>query len=336
MRICYARELADIDLGFERLTDYFAGRSPRTHVLPSTPTPAVRRRSALRALGIRALHGLSRLAIARGRPRIVAIAGGRGKTVLKRTLAELLAMQLRVRCNPLSYNTEVGVAFAVLDMSFDRRRLWSVARGMSRAVGHALFPAPTDVLVLELGARRPADMEGLLRVVRPDIAVITALAPSYSEDQATLAAARAEMKVLIDAMRKHGGVLAICADDASLAELATAPLTYRFSKQDLVLQDSGARLRVNGQEYVLGRELVGDSSLYALSASILVARQLGIDEATIRRFMRGGSAEAAPRGDTGRLMNGASPLAGTCGRRPFYGPFPVEPLEAAKVRQAAS
>src|SRR5262249_9787218 len=86
LRFCYARDVADIDRAFERLCDYFAGRTPRTFSVP--PAVAVaRKRHPLRAVGVRVLHGLARLALARRRPQVVAIAGGRGKTVLKRTLA---------------------------------------------------------------------------------------------------------------------------------------------------------------------------------------------------------------------------------------------------------
>jgi aminotransferase len=285
LRFCYARELADIDRAFARLTDYFAGRAPLTYALPAPPPPP-RRAHPLRAVGVRTLHALARLSVARHRPRVVAIAGSRGKTVLKRTLTELLGAQLRVRSNPLSYNTEVGLAFAVLQTQFDPRRPLSMLRGMARAAWHALFPQRVDVLVLELGVRRRDDMRGLLRVVRPDVAVITPLAASYSEDHAGLTTLRAEMKDLIDAMA-GSGMLAVCVDDAALAELATAPLTHRFGKHDLIARGGRRFLHLDGREYPVGREIVGDSSLYALVASVIVGRHLGLGEDVIERFLAG-------------------------------------------------
>jgi len=284
LRFCYARELADIDLAFDRLNDYFAGRAPATYSLPAVATPS-RRGSIVRTAGVSTLHALARLYVARCRPRIVAIAGGRGKTVLKRTLTELLSTRLRVRSNPLSYNTEVGVAFAVLDTSFDVRRPSSVIAGLTRGLWHALAPAPLDVLVLELGVRRPHDMRRLLQVVQPDIAVVTATGPSYTEDQASLTTMRGELKELIDMMHSVGHALAICIDDPTLAAMSTAPLTHRFTKDDLVQRDDQSYLRVDGRDYRLTREVVGDSSLYALSASVVVAQRLGIDEATIAKFL---------------------------------------------------
>jgi len=137
-----------------------------------------------------------------------------------------------------------------------------------------------------LGVRQRYDMRSLLRVVRPDIAVITPLAASYSEDHAGLATMRAEMKELIDAMT-GGGLLAVCADDAALAELATAPLTHRFGKHDVVERDGGTFLHVDGRDYPLRRERVGDSSVYALIAAVIVARHLSVDDEVIERFLAG-------------------------------------------------
>jgi aminotransferase len=287
LRFCYARELADIDRAFDRLTDYFNGNTQHSYSLPAAATPALptSRDRLARRLGVRALHTLARVYLARRRPRIVAIAGGRGKTVLKRTVGELLSAKFRTRSNPLSYNTDVGIAFAILDISFDTRRILSVAGGLLRAAWRALFPDKIDVLVLELGARHADDMRRLLRVVRPDVAVITALAPSYSEDQDALSTMRAEMKVLIDAMTSRGGTIAACVDDPVLADLATAPLAHRFGKHNLVERDGHRVLRIDGRKYEVHREIVGDSSLYALAASVIVAHQLGMDEGAIQQFL---------------------------------------------------
>jgi aminotransferase len=288
LRFCYARDLADIDRAFDRLTDYFAGRLPRTYALPAPAAPPpVHPRSLVRAIGVEVLHGLARLCLARSHPRVVAIAGGRGKTVLKRTLADLLGRRLRVRSNPLSYNTEVGVAFAILDASFDTRRLLAVTGGMGRAAWHALFPEPVDVLILELGVRRPNDMRQLLRVVQPDVAVVTAIAPHFEDDQAGLSTLRNEMKELIDSSRGRHAALVICADDPTLQDLAPELGTHRFGKQHLLERDGHAVLQIGDRTYPLGREVVGDSSLYALLASVIVARHLEIDEATIERFLAG-------------------------------------------------
>jgi len=283
LRLCYARDSADIERAFDRLGDYFAGHAPRTFSLPAPA--AVETDGFARRAGLTTLHALARLFLWRQRPRVIAIAGGRGKTVLKRTLTEMLSRRWRVRSNPLSYNTEVGVAFSILDMSFDTRRLTSVAAGFVRGAWRALFPDAVDVLILELGARQPRDMRRLLRVVHPDIAVVMPLTPSYSEDHDSLATLRAEMAELIELMSKGDATLAVCSDDPTLAELATAPTTHRFGKHDVTHTQGSTHIRCNGHEYPVARELIGDSSVYAVCASVIVAEQLGMAEAEIVDFL---------------------------------------------------
>ena len=114
--------------------------------------------------------------------------------------------------------------------------------------------------------------------------MITPLAASYTEEHAGLATLRAEMKDLIDAMA-GGGLLAVCVDDAALATLATAPRTHRFGKHDAIERDGKTVLHLDGRDYPVGREIVGDSSLYALIASVIVARHLGVSEEVITRFL---------------------------------------------------
>lgn len=286
LRFCYAREIDDIDRAFDRLTDYFAGRVPRAYAaVPPPPTPAPAAPHPLRQVAVETLHGLARLSIARGKPRIVAIAGGRGRTVLKRLLTELLAVPLRVRSNPLSYNTEVGVALGVLDITPDTRSALSLATGLARAVWHALFPSPVDVLVVELGVRQPGDMRRLLRIVQPDVAVITPLSPSYSDDQDGLTVLRNEMATLVEATRQRGGSVVLCGDDPALQAMDPSGAAHRFSTAALRERGGERWLAVEGQDYRLGREIVGDSSLYALTASAMVARLLGIAPDVVQRFL---------------------------------------------------
>lgn len=284
LRMCYARDSDDIERAFDRLADYFSGVAPRTFALP-TPKQSAAPEKLSRRVGLRTLHALARLYLWRRRPKVIAIAGGRGKTVLKRTLTELLGRRWAVRSNPLSYNTDVGVAFSILDMSFDTRRVGSVARGFARAAWRALFPDAVDILILELGARQASDMRRLLAVVHPHIAVVTPLAPSYSEDHDSMATLRAEMVELIDHMSQRGATLAVCTDDPVLAQLAKAPTIHRFGKHDLVERGNTLSIRSQGREYAVARELIGDSSLYAICAAVLVGQQLGMAEEEIHRFL---------------------------------------------------
>jgi aminotransferase len=285
LRICYAREEADVDRAFDRLADYFAGRSPRTYSLPAEPKPPAM--LTARAAAIDVLESLARLYLSRAHPRIVAIAGHRGKTVLKRTLTELLARQFRVRSNPLSYNTEIGLLLSVLDATqpqrpLDVKRPSTVLRAMSRAVRQALFPEAIDVLIVELGARRSGDMRRLLSIVRPDIAVITPLAPGSFADPATLSVLRDEMHALVDSTRARGGYVVQCDNGAETEGLAN---DVKIGAANLIDTAAGRSLIVADRTFDVTREMVGDSGTNAVAAAVFVARRLGVGDEVIAKFL---------------------------------------------------
>jgi aminotransferase len=294
LRLCYARTPEEIDTACDRMEDYFAGRTCRTRAqVPAPAPPAQRAPHRLRQVAVRSLQLLARVSLKRGRsrgrrrPRVVAIAGTRGKTVIKRVLTELLSPHFHTRANPLSYNTEIGLPLAVLDASMDTHRIASVARAFARAAWNALVArTPLDVLVLELGVRRPGDMAEHLRIVRPDVAIITGLAPSFSEDQQTLAVMRAEIAQLCAAVRHARGHLLLCGDDPSLAALADEiPGAALFTKAHLHDGSSERQFDIDGTCYPLTRETVGDSDLYALEVAVRVGKLLGIADTDLARFL---------------------------------------------------
>ncbi len=288
LRFCYARTPEEIDAACDRLEDYFAGRASQTLIPVPAPVPQLRRpRSRVRQLGVRGLQVLARVYLRRRRPRIIAIAGSRGKTVMKRLLTELLSLHFPTRANPLSYNTEVGLPLAVLNVSLDTRRPLSVAAAFAGAAWTALTArVPLDVLVLELGVRQVGDMGEHLRIVQPDIAVITGLAPSFSEEQQALAVLRAEIAQLCDAVRRTHGHILLCGDDPSLDALAVElPGAALFAKDHLRYDDGQRRLDVDGMSFPVAREVVGDSSLYGLEVAVRVGKLLGVAEADLARFL---------------------------------------------------
>lgn len=283
LRICYARPPQDIERAFDRLDDYFAGHALRTHSLPSgaaaAPVPAPA--SLWRRAGQGTLRALAKLSLRRHRPRIVAIAGGRGKTVLKRTLTELLREHFRVRSNPLSHNTEIGLALAILGVRLPSKRPSAVARALTRGLRHALAPDSVDILVLEFGARRAGDMRELLSIVCPDVAVITPLSAGDGGDIDALQTLQDEIGELIATMQLRGLPVAICRDDPLLAA-ATTP--HAFGVADYI--DGEHRELTSGDErFRLGRELVGATAVRALAASVMVARLLGVPESRVRAIL---------------------------------------------------
>jgi alanine racemase len=82
-------------------------------------------------------------------PRVVAITGSNGKTVVKNALTALLATRWRVAASPGSWNSQVGVPLAVL-----------------------AAPLGTEIGVFEAGVSAPGEMARLAAILQPDHGVL--------------------------------------------------------------------------------------------------------------------------------------------------------------------
>ncbi len=105
--------------------------------------------------------------------RVVAITGSTGKTSTKDILAALLAPHLRTVASPENFNTEIGLALAIL-----------------------AAPADTEALVLEMAMRGPGQIAELTAIAEPEVGVIVNVGPVHLELLGSLeaiAAAKAEL-----------------------------------------------------------------------------------------------------------------------------------------------
>lgn len=306
LRINFGRELTDIDAAFERLHAYFRAQLPffpkpseTPLIAPATPEAAGvvasepreidgRLRRFFRRATIRYLQALAHVFLLRNKPLVIAITGNRGKTVVKRLLGELLQERYRVRTNPRSYNTEIGLPLAVLNVELETKRPWKMLMALLRAVWTAIASREAiDMLVVEFGVRKRGDMRQLLRTVRPDIAVCTALTPSYGSDIEGLRVQQGEMRLLCQSMGLQSRLL-VEENDRLLDEAVQAagvpfvPLgTAQWSANG-----HGLLLRSDKREYAVPRELVGESERVAVQAAVLLAeRWTTLSEADIRRFL---------------------------------------------------
>jgi hypothetical protein len=282
LRINFGRELADIDLAFERLEEYFHVRSSvpassSTTAITTQPAeqqqPAPRHR--FRHLAVPYLQTLARIFIRRTKPKIIAIAGSRGKTVIKRVLGELLEQRYRVRTNPRSYNTEIGLPLAVLNLEIDTRSTWTIVQTLARAAWSALFsPDKPEVLILELGVRQPGDMQELLKTIRPDITVLTNLTPSYSTDIAFLQTLQNEIRTLCHEVGSQCHFL-VDGDDPLLKEVIPSlpVLPVLLHREQWAGNGHGQILRSNNHSYHVTREVVGESERISLQAAVMLAER---------------------------------------------------------------
>jgi UDP-N-acetylmuramoyl-tripeptide--D-alanyl-D-alanine ligase len=122
-----------------------------------------------------ALNALARASRARTGAKIVGVTGSVGKTSAKEALFAALDRGWRggVHRSVKSYNNHVGVPLSL-----------------------ARMPQDTRAGVFEMGMNHPGELAALTRLVRPHVAIVTAIAPAHAEffpDEAAIADAKGEI-----------------------------------------------------------------------------------------------------------------------------------------------
>ena len=95
---------------------------------------------------------------------VIGITGSNGKTIVKEWLTQLLSPDYRIARSPKSYNSQIGVALS----------LWEL-------------DGVHNLAIIEAGISKVGEMAALHRMIRPDIAVLTAIGPAHDDGFATRA-----------------------------------------------------------------------------------------------------------------------------------------------------
>ncbi len=225
-----------------------------------------------------ALNDLARAAVARTSARRIAVTGSVGKTSTKEMLRHVLAAQGRTHASVASYNN-----------------LWGVPLSLAR------MPADTDYGVFEIGMNHAGEITPLSRLVAPEVAVITAIAPVHLEffaDVTAIADAKAEVFEGLVA----GGWAVLNADDAHYERLAAAAraqgadiMTFGTAASakcralEIETAGTGSRVRadIDGQIVTYTLSVAGRHWVSNSLAVLACVRILGADIAAAARSLHG-------------------------------------------------
>ena len=244
-----------------------------------------------------ALVALSRAARARSTAKIAAVTGSVGKTGTKAMLAEALGVDGPVHASPASFNNHWGVPLSL-----------------------ARLPPTARYGVFEIGMNHSGEIEPLVRLVAPHVAIVTTVEPvhlEYFDDVEGIARAKAEIflgvepggAAVLNLDNPHYNLLAALAADAGIERIVSfgehAEADARLEAVDLMAEGSNILATIFGTEisYALGspgRHVV-QNSLAVLAAATL----LGVDAEQAASVL-GTIGAPKGRGDRHRLMIGDS------------------------------
>ncbi len=177
--------------------------APEAHLRGAVATVATRRLDVPTLVvedPLEALQRLARWTLLRQdapSPTVVGITGSVGKTTTKDALAAILRHAgKRVSATAGNFNNEIGLPLTVL--AADSR---------------------TEVLVLEMGATHPGDIEHLCAIAPPKVGILTAIAPAHLESFGSLEALAATKGELAASLPDGGSFVS----PAGVPEAAIAP-----------------------------------------------------------------------------------------------------------------
>jgi UDP-N-acetylmuramoyl-tripeptide--D-alanyl-D-alanine ligase len=143
--------------------------------------------------GLRALGAAGR---ARTKAKVIAVTGSVGKTTVKEMLRAALAPQGKTHAAEASFNNHWGVPITL-----------------------ARMPAETDFAVIEIGMNHPGEIAPLSHLARPDIAIVTTVAPAHLEAFGVIEGIAQEKAAIFEGLAPGGIALAH-------ADIDTAPILF--------------------------------------------------------------------------------------------------------------
>src|ERR1700688_2246172 len=154
-----------------------------------------------------ALQGLAQAVRTRWGRQLAAVTGSAGKTTTKEILASLLAARFRVLKSEGNLNNEFGLPLQLLRLEDS-----------------------DEAAVVELGMSHAGELKCLAEIARPDVGVITRVAPVHLEFFASLDDIALAKRELIEELAGPNSVAVLNADDPRVARFSeVAPgrvLTY--------------------------------------------------------------------------------------------------------------
>lgn len=196
---------------------------------------------------------------------IIGITGSVGKTTARQMIASVLRTQFCGVQSPQNFNNELGVPLSLLQLNPEH-----------------------EFAVLEMGASRPGDIRWLAQLAKPEIGLITKVAPTHLESFESLSAIQSTKQELAQAIGSGGTVL-LNADDSlvcSMKSSTSAEVILFGLAEDADVQVSDVSIHEGICTVEIGDKLyqfAGPRHLASLAAAAVAVGQLvGVCDSNIR------------------------------------------------------
>ncbi len=169
------------------------------------------------------LKWLAKIYLWRIKPEIIVVAGTIGRHWIKEAMENLLTEKgLFVRVSKKNFNAEIGLPLSVLGLDSGKDNFQRWLSVLASGFGRAFYPKSAKLKlkepkyqILEMAIDRPQDMNYLLSIVKPLVAILTSITMIYQENFECLDQISREFEKLARSLPKNG-LLALNFDDERL------------------------------------------------------------------------------------------------------------------------
>lgn len=210
------------------------------------------------------------------RPIVIGITGSVGKSSAKEAIALVLSKNFSVQCSPGNYNNEFGLPATILGIESPGHSLirWIGAGIRTGQIVFGLAKHP-EVLVLEMGVDQPGDMDYLLSIAKPDVAVLTRIAESHLMNFENVNHIGKEKGKLIEALKESGFAVLNADDERVMLQAARTQakvISYGLSPTASLSADNIRLLQESGQIDGLSFKLNYDGTSIPVRLPHIIAR----------------------------------------------------------------
>lgn len=225
----------------------------------------------------RAVHAY----LKRNNVKVVVVAGSIGKTSTTNAVRTVLAQKYKVHQPKTAYNTNKSVHLELFDLPFATSTSGWV-KMVATVLWRSMGKAPYEVAVIEIGTDHPGELASFAWL-KPEIGVLTAIAPEHMEYFKTIDAVAKEELVVAEFCNQL-----ICNANAvgrAYAAGKQIDIAWYGKGTDAVAENyriQGTEVRADFSLYSkridgLVLQVLGEHSLDALTAAAVVAVQYGLD-----------------------------------------------------------
>ena len=191
--------------------------------------------------------------------KIVAITASYGKTSIKNFLHQILSGRYKAYKTPRSVNTLGGL---MKDINDD-------------------LPEDTDIYIAEAGARERGDIDEIARFLEHDYAVVGSIGPQHIEYFQTLENIRNTKMEILNSPKLKKAFVHVSAHVKPNEQVTL--FGDNIYDIEATLDGLSFEVEIDGRRYPFTAPLLGSFNAVNITAAILVAKELGMDMASIQK-----------------------------------------------------